>query len=494
MALYAGLDVGTTTLSAVILDAKTGHLLAGNTVANTANVASLDHKLPGRAELDLGRLRTLIIQALADTVAQVGKAKDRIAGIGVTGQQHGVAFLNPDTTPLRTAITWQDRRVEEQLSSDGETYLQRFISLAGGPQAFERMGCQPALGYLGPSLFWLRLNEQLPSPPAQACFIPDAAVSFLTGRPPCTDPTDGGSSGIFDIVSCQWDWSLIERLELPRGLFPQVREPGEQVGELLPEVAHRIGLLAGTPVFVAVGDNQASFFGSVRQPADSFMINIGTGGQISALVDEFRGLPGFETRYFFGGRYLLAGVGYFGGRAYGYLRDFFRRVGTDFFGSRGDEDLYDAMTRLAAAVPFGSEGLRCSPVFAGTRGNPALRASFSGIGPYNFTPGHLVRALLEGMAEGYRGLYAQMKPIIDGRTQLVGAGNGIRRNRLLAEILVETFDMPLYITTQEEAGATGAALLAAVGAGEFASFDAAAALLRYQEAVGPGDNVGGTPG
>jgi sugar (pentulose or hexulose) kinase len=483
MALYIGLDVGTTTLSTVVLDAETGRLLARQTVAHGAHATSPEEKARGRSELDLMRLRRLVIQSLAEITTQVSPYRRLIKGIGVTGQMHGVAFLGPDAAPLRPAITWEDRRAEERLPDGDETYLARFLSLAGGPEAFARTGSLPATGYLGPTLFWLHLNGQLPPPPARACFIPDAVVSFLTGLPPCTDPTDGGSSGIFDIVAREWDWALIARVGLPREIFPEVREAGEPVGPLLPALAAQVGLPTETYVFVALGDNQASFLGSVREPARGLLLNVGTGAQVSALVGGFHRLPGLDTRYFPGGRYLLVGAGLFGGRTYAYLRDFFRQVGVAFFGGRGDEEIYDEMTRLAAQVPPGAEGLRCLPTFTGTRTDPTARGSFTGITPYNLTPGHLIRALLEGMAEGFYQFYLQMQPLLGERTHLVGSGNGLRRNRLLAAIVARRFGLPLHIPALEEEAAVGAALIAAVGAGEWASLDAAASLLRYADTV-----------
>jgi len=85
------------------------------------------------------------------------------------------------------------------------------------------------------------------------------------------------------------------------------------------------------------------------------------------------------------------------------------------FGGQGEEELYDTMTRLAAVVPSGSEGLRCSPLFTGTRGAPTVRGDFTRIAPHNFTPGHFVRALLEGIAEEFYKFYHQMKPLIGER-------------------------------------------------------------------------------
>ena len=108
-------------------------------------------------------------------------------------------------------------------------------------------------------------------------------------------------------------------------------------------------------------------------------------------------------------------------------------------------DLYERMTELAASVPAGSDGLRCEPFFTGSRTDPALRASFSGISPDNFTPAHFARALLEGMVSGFYAFFEQMKPVVGTRPLLVGAGNGVRHNSLLARMLARRFGKPLLI-------------------------------------------------
>ena len=129
------------------------------------------------------------------------------------------------------------------------------------------------------------------------------------------------------------------------------------------------------------------------------------------------------------------------------------------------------MTELATTVPAGSDGLRCEPFFTGSRTDPTLRASFSGLSPDNFTPAHFARALLEGMADGFYAFFGQMKPVVGTRPLLVGAGNGVRQNRLLARILARRFEKPLLIPSHTEEAAVGAAVAAAVGLGLFADLD-----------------------
>ncbi|MCL4833843.1 MAG: FGGY-family carbohydrate kinase [Caldilineaceae bacterium] len=476
--MYIGLDIGTTTLSAVVLDTATGGLLAHHTTPNVAGT----FPGPGRAELDMERLQRLTVECLAGIVAKAQVDPVTIRGIGVTGQQHGVAFLDSLGVPVRPAITWQDLRAQEKIPGKDESYLQRLIAQAGGVEAFRRMGCLPAAGFLGTTVFWLHEQRQLPPLPFTACFIPDGIVTFLSGAPPSSDPTLAASSGVFDIVANDWDWALVERLGLPGQIFPPVGVAGQSAGGLRREIAAQTGLPPGLPVGVALGDNQASFIGSVAEPARSLLLNVGTGGQISACTDEFHFIPGLENRPFPGGHYLLIGGGLFGGRSYAYLLNFFRQAGAELFDGAAADDLYERMTALAARVAPGSDGLACAPFFTGSRVDPHLRASFTGLSPDNFTPGHFARALLEGMAEGFHRFGEQMAPIIGERSPLVGAGNGIRRNRLLAGILAERFAMPLHIPALAEEAAVGAAIVAAVGQGEFATLDGATArLLTYAE-------------
>ena len=480
--MLIGLDIGTTSLSAVALDPATGRQLGHRTVANRAGSSPG----PGLAELDLSRLFELTVQCLAGLVAQAGLTPAAVQGIGVTGQQHGVALIRPDAIPAAPAITWQDLRVQQPLPGTGTPVLERFIAAAGGREAFRNTGCLPAAGFLGPSLYWLALQDALPAPPVTACFIPDAVVSFLTGAATVCEPTLAASSGIFDIRANCWESTLLERLNLPARLFPPIGRAGDVVGGLRRELAEEIGLTPGTAVTIALGDNQASFIGSAQEPARSLLLNVGTGGQISARTDSFHFIPGLENRPFPGGQYLLIGGGLFGGRSYAYLERFFQQVGAQLLDAELPADLYTRMTELATTVPAGSDGLRCEPFFTGSRTDPTLRASFSGLSPDNFTPAHFARALLEGMADGFYAFFGQMKPVVGTRPLLVGAGNGVRQNRLLARILARRFEKPLLIPSHTEEAAVGAAVAAAVGLGLFADLDTAAgALLDYTETVEP---------
>jgi sugar (pentulose or hexulose) kinase len=312
----------------------------------------------------------------------------------------------------------------------------------------------------------------------KACFIVDYFASLLTGRPPVTDATCAASSGAFHLITGEWDAEIITTLGLPDQLFPEVRPSGARLGELVPAMAEATGLPAGVPVFVGIGDNQASFLGSVPDRTATVLINVGTGGQVAAHSDPFVYDPLLETRPFPGGGYLLVSAGLAGGRSYAVLERFFREVGERLF-DQSAEPLFERMNRLASGVPRGTDGLRCEPFFTGTRANPELRASWTCVSAENFTAAHMTRALLEGMARAFRGGYEHIgRHLATPRRRLVGAGNGLRENPVLTGIVSEEFGLPLAVPRHREEAAFGAALVAAVGAGIFPDLDAAGPLVQ----------------
>ena len=476
MGRFLGLDVGTTTLTGLVLDVDTGEVVAVRTVPNTCEVTSTDDRTQGWSEWDAGRMAELAREVAAAAVAASGT----VDGVGVTGQMHGMVLLSEESNPLVPFVGWQDQRGTELVQEGSETYVSQMQALAEEAGALHR-GCRPAVGYLGTTLYWMATNALLPEEPFVASFMPDFIVASLTDDRPVTDATNAAGSGFFDTVGRAWRGDLIDALGLSLDMLPEVLASCERAGGLSGDAARATGIPKGTPVAVACGDNQASFAGSVADYEETLLINIGTGGQVSARVPRPTPTEELEARPHMDGGYLLVGAGLVGGRSYAWLRDLFREVGAAFFGGTGDEDLYEMMNRLAAAAAPGAEGLRCEPLFTGTRKDPDRRGLWEGVGTSNFTPGNMARALLEGLVAQFRRLYGEMNVLgAGGRTRLVGAGNGIRKNALLREILSESFKMPMAVPAHTEEAAYGAALVAAVAEGAVGSLEEGGALIRYE--------------
>jgi sedoheptulokinase len=476
MAHYIGLDVGTTSITGLILDTTSRQVLLKESLPNDTETTAPADRAKGRSEWDIDGMVSLSLRLLSALVEKAGDVS--ISGLGITGQMHGMVLLDATGQPCSPFIGWQDQRCHEPLS-DAETYLSRMAALSGA--RFAETGCRLATGYLGATLFWLAQNELLPAD-ALACFTPDYLVSRLCENRPVTDATNAASAGIFNLTRRNWDADLTEALGLQLAHLPEVKPSCTIAGELSEAVSRQIGLPAGLPVTIACGDNQASFAGSVAHPPDSVLVNIGTGGQISTFLETPLWTDALDLRPFLQGGFLLVGAGLCGGRSYRALRDFIRGAGEQVFGLSEMPEIYERLNRLAATIPPGSDGLRCEPIFTGSRREPSRRGVWTGMSETNFTPGHFARALLEGLAAQFKQFYDEMQELgVHPRHRLIGSGNGIRQNSLLRQILSAEFSTPLKVAYHTEEAAVGAALGAAVAVGEFDNIQTAShSFIQYE--------------
>ncbi len=352
---------------------------------------------PDAAEQDA----TVILATALALLARLRRNNPLLAGarplaLGVTGQMHGIVLADTPGAPLSPLITWQDGRGNRRAGS-GRSYAEEVRHCVGDAAA--ESGCNAASGYGAVTLLRLR-EEKLMPPGATALTIPDLLVATLCGVM-ATDATNAASLGIFDVRhGARWLPGVVDALGLPAGLLPEVRPSGSVAGTLLPDVAERTEwLTAGLPIAVALGDNQASFVGSVPALADTVLLNLGTGGQVSVPIDRYARVAGLDTRPLLPGLWLLVGASLCGGRAYQVLREFFAAVGREMFGCDDDDTLYAQMNRLAAQAEDDCGGLHADTHFAGSRLEPAKRGALLGVTTDNFTPANLTRAVLAGMVE-----------------------------------------------------------------------------------------------
>lgn len=482
MTLVLGIDLGTTKTTCIAVDTADGRIVANATAATSGSVTSEADRSLGRSEFDARKLIDCAIECLKNIAEKLGSQAREVIGLGITGQQHGMVVVDRDLTPLTPFINWQDQRGNEPSSTAGQTWVevanQRIAS-----EVAHRTGCRLRTGFMATSLFWLAAHNRLP-PSGTACFLMDVFAATLTKSSPVTDPSCAGSAGVFDVPTRQWNHVAIQSLGLSLDRFPTVREAHETVGRLTGELATATGLPTGMPVFVPIGDHQASFLGSVADRHSSVLLNVGTGAQVAVFTpnDDYR-FP-IELRPFPIAGNLLSCVGLTGGWQFQVVEQFFRKVGEQVFGQTVTEPLYAALTKLAESVPSGAAELNFVPTFSGTRANPTQRGSLTGLSAQNLTPGHFVRSLIEGMATDYRSAYDLILSVTgQPMSQLVTAGNGLRENRLLADIVAAKFGLQPQATRHREEAAFGAALIATVGAGVCRDLNEAGRLVAYDQTL-----------
>ena len=474
-----GLDLGTTSLSAVAVDAE-GRLVAAVTRNHQADVTGLP---AGWAEQEPAAMLTAAQAVLRELTAAVGEMSP--VCLGLTGQMHGVVLLDAGLQPVSRLITWQDRRALAEHPAGGGSLLQALLARCPD-DALLRAGCRPSAGFLGTTLFALRETDRLPSTASRAALIIDWLATQLTPGELTTDRSNAASTGLYDLQRDVWSADLLAAANVSRSMLPSVAESGTVIGRLTSAAANATGLPAGLPVCNAIGDNQAAIVGSIPARDDVVHVNIGTGGQLSRILPRFQVLAGMETRYLPLGRYMLVGAGLAGGDALAWVK----RTLADWLAACGismdEAALYRTLDAAMLAAGDDAGGLECVPVFRGTRTDPTARGVFRGIDNQNFTPGNVGRAVLNGIAAGMEMFYqlaANAGPWEARR--IIATGNAVRRNPLFVQRLADQLGLPVDVPLHREEAAYGAALLAGSQLGLWPNLAAAGERIRHERQAHP---------
>lgn len=426
-----GLDIGTTSISAVVFSQEQD-VLAARTVKN-------DSFLAGDAWERIQDPHAIRKTAIRVTEELLTAFPD-VQAIGITGQMHGILYLDIDGEPVSPLYIWQDGRGSLPYKK-GQSWAE-YLS--------ETTGYSLATGYgLVTHAYNLR-HGLVPETAVKLCTIQDyLAMAFSGMTAPVTDPTDAASLGLYD---------------LQNGLFdPEALKKAGINADMLPEIASGPCLGCGSwgiPVYNAIGDNQASFLGAAKGRTDMLLVNMGTGGQISVFSPEYLETDTLETRPFPDGGWLLVGASLCGGRSYALLETFFRETVKMVTGK--EISAYEAMNQALDTADEITDYPKVTTLFQGSRKNPSLQGSITGLTPDNFTPVHLMVGLMQGMAdelhEMYRGYLSK-----GGKAPaaIIASGNGLRSNKHLCRIFEKTFGCALTLSPYQEEAACGAAIYAA---------------------------------
>jgi len=260
---------------------------------------------------------------------------------------------------------------------------------------------------------------------------------------------------------------VLEALEIPLEWLPQVFEGPQITGTITAEAAQLTGLKAGTPVVGGGGDQAAGAVGAGAVQPGVVSLALGTSGVVfastsSPLIEPQGRLHAFCHAV--PGRWHLMGVMLSAAGSLRWYRDTFH-PGQD----------YDSLLAPAAAIPAGCEGLLFLPYLTGERTphpDPLARGAFVGL-TIRHNEGHLVRAVLEGVAFGLRDSFELMKQAGQKEINQVRVSGGGARSLLWRQILADVFGAELVTVNTTEGAAYGAALLAGVGAGLWPDVDSA---------------------
>lgn len=476
MTYLLGLDVGTTGSKAVLIEAS-GAILASATTEYPMSIPR-----PLWAEQNPADWWAATVNSIRRVLKTEGITASAIAGIGLTGQMHGLVLLDRRGEVLRPCIMWNDQRTAAECAA---------ITEQVGPARLLQLTGNPVLpGFTAPKIAWVRRHEPRVYAEIAHILLPKDYLRYRLTGAFASEVSDASGTSLFDVGRRRWSDDMRAALDIPAAWLPAISESPEVSARVSAAAAYETGLVAATPVVGGGGDQAAQAVGSGVVCEGVISVTLGTSGVVFAASDVYRIEPEGRLHAFchaVPGQWHLMGVMLSAAGAFRWYRDALGQYESERAIGLG-RDVYDLLTALAEQAPAGSEGLYFIPYLTGERTphpDPDARGAFVGL-TLRHGKAHLTRAVLEGVAYGLRDSFELMKTLGLGIEQVRASGGGAR-SALWRQIVADVFGAQIVTLNVTEGAAFGAALLAGVGAGVFADVpDACGHAVRVTEALRPG--------
>jgi xylulokinase len=468
--LVLGCDVGSQGTNVALYTA------AGELVGSADEPYDVSFPAPGWAEQDPDLWLAALESAIRRLLAELDGDASAIKAMSFGSQLDGVVAVDANGRALRPALIWMDRRAEDQARAVRERIAPRDFYRQSGANLDSSHGVFKIL--------WIRDEEPEQFRRAAAFLLPGSYVLEQVTGVRAVDYSNGSSFALLDPHERRWSRSLVELCELDEGVLPPVRGGTDAVGTITRDFADATGLSPSTVVAVGCGDEMAATLGAgVYEPGEVCDV-VGTAEPVCAASETPREDATMLVEchpHADPDAWLLENPGFVSGGNLRWFRDHLAPVERERERD-GGTDAYEALNTLAAAVPAGSDGVVFLPCMQGAMApewNGAARGAFQGL-TLAHTRGHLFRAVLEGSAFALRDILEAMAAagLEVRRLTIVGGG---AKGKLWREIKASVTGLPVRVPENVETTATGAAILAVVGAGlQPTVADAVAAFVRYE--------------
>lgn len=462
--LVVGVDCSTTACKALAFDER------GQIQGEARSAIRLDNPAPDAWQQDAETWWQGLLGAVRQLTDELGAGARGIRAVCVTHQRETFVLTDERGRPLHPALVWMDARCRPQVAAA----VRRF----GAERLHARSG-KPAC--TTPSMYKLMyVLEQQPELAAQKPRLLDVhgfLVWRLTGRF-ATSLGSADPTGLVDMPARAWSAELAELAGITLAQLPELVAPGREIGRLEPEPAAMCGLAPGLPVIAGAGDGQAAGLGAGVVDTGQAYLNLGTAVVSGVLARDYRCDPAFRT--LFGaadGTYFLESDLQGGTFTLSWLVDRWLRHGRNDDQASVDAILAE-LEQQAVRLPPGADGLIVVPYWNGVM-DPYWDDDATGIvvgwtGSHG--PGHLYRAILEGIAFEQR-LHTEGIEQAAGPVHTLAVLGGGSKSQLWCQILADVLEKPLARAASHEATALGAAMLAAVAVGMHADLTAAARVM-----------------
>lgn len=450
------LDQGTTSSRAILFD-REGKVVH---VAQKEFPQYFPH--PGWVEQNANEIWGSILAVIATCLSEAGVKTEQIAGIGITNQRETTVVWDKETgEPVYHAIVWQSRQTAdicEQLAANGYNELVR-----------EKTGLLIDPYFSGTKIKWILDHVEGTRTRAERGELLFGTIDtwliwkLSGGKVHVTDYSNASRTMLYNIHGLKWDDELLELLDIPACMLPEVRPSSEIYA--LTAAYHFFG--REVPIAGAAGDQQAALFGQTCFREGMVKITYGTGSFMLMNTGErpVKSEHGLITTIAWGvnGKveYALEGSVFVAGSAIQWLRD-----GLRMFREAKDSEMY-------ARRVNSTEGVYVVPAFVGL-GSPYWNSEMRGA-VFGLTRGtskeHFVRATLESLAYQTRDVLAVMEEDTGYPIEALRVDGGAVTNSFLMEFQSDILNVPVERPVITETTALGAAYLAGLAVGFWESQD-----------------------
>ena len=427
MPLVAGIDLGTQSLKAVILDAETGDI-KGEASRPIPMVEGLP---PGHSEQDPAEWVAALRGAMPEAIGRAGCSGEDVAALAVSGQQHGFVPLDQDDRVIRPAKLWNDMSTADQAA--------RIVERVGGADAYRAItGNALPPGFTASKILWLMEQEPERFARLHTVLLPHDYLNwYLTGRR-AMEAGDASGTGLFELRKRAFSPTIVNAIHIELGeKLPELVLPGALIGTVREDIAGELGLSSRTQVAAGGGDNMMGAIGTGNVVEGRLTVSLGTSGTVFAysatpIVDPRGEVAAFCDST---GGYLPLGCTQNVTVATEAVRDL---LGLSLA----------ELETAAAQVPPGCNGLVFLPFLTGERTPdlPAGKGVFYGLDHTNMTPGHLARAAMEGATFGLFHLCDRLRElgVLAHQVRLTGGGaNSATWRQIVADVFGYETCMPV---------------------------------------------------
>ncbi|NLC19486.1 MAG: xylulokinase [Clostridiales bacterium] len=449
--LYIGVDLGTSSVKLLLMDE------AGDIKSIVTKEYPIYYPKTGWSEQNPEDWYAALVEGIKELTKDCDKSQ--VDGISFSGQMHGMVILDENDNVIRPAILWNDGRTQAECD-----YLNNEI---GMEKISEYTANMALTGFTAPKLLWVRKHEPENFAKIKKIMLPKDYIAYRLSGVHCTDVSDASGMLLFDVKNKRWSKEMLEICGLKEEQLAKVFESYQVVGTLTEKAAQELGLPTSVKVVAGGGDQAVGAVGTGTVGEGKCSVALGTSGVVFISTKEFAVDPNNSLHAFAhaDGRYHFMGVMLSASASFNWFV-------TDILGTKDYKKEESPITKL------GENNVFFLPYLMGERtphNNPNARGTFIGM-TMDTTRADMVQAVLEGVAFALRDSFEITKKLgvkVD-RVRISGGGS---KSPLWCSMIANILNVKVDKINSVEGPAFGAAILAAVGCGKYASVDEACSKL-----------------